>query len=365
MTLDLYFARRFLRTFLSVLAIFFAILTLIDLIEQIRRFGGGETTFTTLVTLALLNVPESLYRILPLITILATLALFLGLARSSELVVTRSAGRSALRSLLAPLTVAFLIGILAIAAVNPIVAATQRQYERLADRLSGEASTLSVTQEGLWLRQGNRQGQTVIRAERASLDGTELFGVTFLGFDPEGRATYRIEADSAALVPGAWKISNAKEWRFDPETAIPELDAFESGEMSLASNLTRSQIIDSFGTPSAIPIWELPGFIDRLEAAGFSARNHRTFLQMELALPILLVAMVLVGAGFTMRHTRFGRTGQMVLYALAMGFALYFVRNFAAILGENGQIPILLAAWGPPIAALLLPLGLLLHLEDG
>ena len=28
-------------------------------------------------------------------------------------------------------------------------------------------------------------------------------------------------------------------------------------------------------------------------------------------------------------------------------------------------IPIILAAWGPPVAALLLPLGLLLHLEDG
>jgi lipopolysaccharide export system permease protein len=41
------------------------------------------------------------------------------------------------------------------------------------------------------------------------------------------------------------------------------------------------------------------------------------------------------------------------------------VRNFAQILGENGQIPVMLAAWGPPVATLLLPLGLLLHLEDG
>ena len=85
----------------------------------------------------------------------------------------------------------------------------------------------------------------------------------------------------------------------------------------------------------------------------------------QLALPVLLVAMVLVGDGFTMRHTRFGRTGLMVMMALALGFTLYFIRNFAAILGENGQIPVVLAAWGPPVAAVLLPLGLLLHLEDG
>jgi lipopolysaccharide export system permease protein len=55
----------------------------------------------------------------------------------------------------------------------------------------------------------------------------------------------------------------------------------------------------------------------------------------------------------------------MVLFALAAGFALYFVRNLAQILGENGQIPVLLAAWAPAIATLLLPIALILHLEDG
>lgn len=365
MTLHLYFARRFLKSFLSVFLIFFAILALIDLIEQIRRFGGDETGFGTLIALTILNVPESLYRILPLITILATLALFLGLARSSELVVTRASGRSALKSLIAPVTTAILIGILAVGVFNPIVAATQKQYEVLVSRISGVVATLSVSSEGLWLRQGSQEGQTVIHAARSNLDGTVLSDVTFLGYDRDGKPTFRIEAREAELVVGAWAITDAKEWRFDTAAAIPEVDAFETPKLSLASNLTRNQILDSFGTPSAIPIWELPGFIARLEAAGFSARIHRTFLHMELALPILLSAMVLVGAGFTMRHTRFGRTGLMVMAALGMGFTLYFIRNFASILGENGQIPVVLAAWGPPVAAALLPLGLLLHLEDG
>ena len=366
MTLHLYFGRRFLKSFFSVLFIFFAILMMTGLIDQIRKYGGNEdASFGTLLLLSLLSVPSALYRILPLVMILATLALFLGLARSSELVVTRAAGRSAMTSLLAPITLAMILGVLAVAAVNPIVAATQKQYEALTTRISGEASTLSISAEGLWLRQGSADGQTVIRAERANLDGTTLFGVTFLGFSSDGSPTFRIDAREATLVEGAWSIKDAKEWRFDTEQVIPEVDSFETPALSLASNLTRSQILDSFGTPAAMPIWELPGFISRLEAAGFSARVHRTFFHMELALPVLLAAMVLVAAGFTMRHTRFGRTGIMVLAALGLGFTLYFIRNFAAILGENGQIPILLAAWGPPVAALLLPLGLLLHLEDG
>ena len=182
MTLHFYFGKKFLRSFFGVLFIFFAVLTLTGLIEQIRKFGGSDDAgFGTLLILAILNVPEDLYRILPLIMILSTLALFLGLARSSELVVTRASGRSAMKSLIAPVLLAVLIGILGVAAVNPIVAATQKQYEAQAARLSGSTSTLSVSAEGLWLRQGNRDGQTVIRASRSNLDGTELFGVTFLG----------------------------------------------------------------------------------------------------------------------------------------------------------------------------------------
>lgn len=365
MTLHLYLARRFLVSFLGVLAIFACLQVLIDLIEQIRRFGNTEASLGAILGLTFLRMPEGLYQILPLVMILSTLALFLSLARSSELVVTRASGRSALRSLIAPSVVAALIGVFGVVAVNPIVAATSKQYDDLANSFrAGGGSVLSISREGLWLRQGADGEQTVIRAARANLDGTELFGVSFLGFGREGRPSYRIEAERARLTPGAWQIENAKEWRFEAGQNA-EQNAVQSDSITVPSDLTRDGILDSFGTPSAIPIWELPAFIERMERAGFSATSHRVWYHMELALPLLLVAMMLTGAVFTMRHTRFGRTGLMVMLALGLGFGLFFIREFAQVLGENGQIPVILAAWGPAIAALLLPIGLLLHLEDG
>ncbi len=365
MTLHLYFARRFLLIFLAIMAIFFAIMVLADLAEQVRRYPSDVVSFSQAFELTLLNVPTLLYRILPLIMILATLTLFLNLARTSELVVTRAAGRSALKSLAAPIGVALLIGALALAFLNPMVAATSKQYETLQYRYAnGTESVLSISAEGLWLRQGSRTSQTVIRASRANLDGTKLFDVTFIAFAPGKGPTTRIDAKTAELAPGAWQLTEAKKWDISG-SKNPERDAVTAARMNITTDLTRAQIRDSFGTPSIIPIWELPAFIRTLEAAGFSARQHRMWFQMELALPFFLVAMVLIGATFTLRHTRFGNTGVMVLSALLTGFGLYFVRNFAQVLGENGQIPILLAAWTPPVAAIGLALGLLLHLEDG
>ena len=363
MILDRYFARRFALSFAGVLAVFFAMLSLIDLIDQTRRFSGDEAAFGDLVALTFLNVPQALYTILPLIVIIATVALFLSLARSSELVVTRAAGRGALRALAAPVTVALIVGGVAVALFNPIVAATSREYEARAGDLSG-ARAVAAGEGGIWLRQGSDRSQTVIHAARASLDGTVLTDATFLTFGPDGRPETRIEAATARLTEGAWALEQAKLWPL-AGAANPETRATDHATLSVPSPLTADQIRNSFGTPASIPIWDLPAFIDRLQAAGLTARRHQVHLQMELALPLFLAAMVLTGAAFTMRPQRGGRTGIMVLSAILLAFAAYFLRNFAQILGENGQIPAVLAAWAPPVAAVMIALGVILHLEDG
>lgn len=365
MTLGLYISRRFLSMLLRVLCGFYGLLLLIDTIDQLRAVNEKGAGVTKALQLAALNVPESLYRIFPLIVVLSAIALFIGLARSSELVVVRAAGRSGLRFLLAPAMTAFCVGLFAVSVLNPLVAAMSRAYDNAqADLARGAESVLSVTATGLWMRQGSETGQTVIRASRSSQDATELYGATFLQFSPDGNPTERVEADVAQLVAGAWLLDGAKRW--DLTAPNPEQVATQQPDgYRLPSNLTPEAIRDSFGTPSAIPFWSLPEYIAGLERAGFSARTHQVWLQMELAHPLLLIAMVLVAAGFTMRHARFGKTGSLVLLAVLSGFSIFFLRNFAQVLGENGQIPVILAAWSPPIAAVMLSLGLLLHLEDG
>ena len=364
MTLSLYIARRFFWMFIRVLAVFFGILMLIDMLDQLRRLSGRGIGLLQALELSALNVPDSLYNILPLIMILSAIALFLGFARSSELVVVRAAGRSGLRFLVAPVVVSLAIGVLAVAVLNPLVAATSKAYEaRYARYAQGAERVLSVSEEGLWLRQGGDGSQTVIHAARANADGTELFDATFLSFDAAGLPHERVEAEQAVLVPGAWELTRAKRWQL--AGLNPEIGAEAMPKGRLPSDLTAAAIRDSFGKPSAIPVWELPKYIKGLERAGFTARNHQVWLQTQLALPLLMSAMVLVAAGFTMRHARFGGTGLLVLFSLLGGFAIFFLRNFAQVLGENGQVPVLVAAWAPPLAAALLALTLLLHLEEG
>lgn len=364
MILHLYFARRFFVTFLGIFGVFFLILFSVDLIEQLRRFGSADASFLDIFNLTLLNVPKGIYQILPLIMILSAIALFLSLARSSEMVVTRASGRSALRALLAPLVVALGVGVFAVAALNPIVAATSKQFEARSDALRGKSSVLSLGSSGLWLRQGDADGQTVIRAKSTNLDGTALNFVTFIRFAPDGSPAQRTDAASALLSDGAWALRDAKQWVLGTQSPA-EASAQQFATLDIPSSLTPDQIRDSFGTPSSIPIWELPAFIERLRNSGFSAERHLVWFHGELALPAFLVSMVMIGASFTLRHQRGGRTGLMVMLAIVLAFVIYFIRNFAQSLGENGQLPALLAAWAPPLAAITMSMGFLLHSEDG
>ncbi|MEM6610560.1 MAG: LptF/LptG family permease, partial [Pseudomonadota bacterium] len=268
MILHYYFARKFLMTFLLISGVFVVMLTLIDLVDELQDFP--DLPFFDVLSIVLLNLPHAVYEILPLVVILSGVALFLRLARSSELVVVRAAGRSALRSLMAPVSVAALIGVLAISVLNPLVAAASKRYNDVINmHLGGGTAVLAIASEGLWLRQGDRDGQSVIHAARASSDVATLFDATFISFGADGVPTERIRAETARLGEGEWHLETVKIWDL-AMGGNPEAGARELNEMMLPSALTRDSIIDSFGKPEYISLWDLPGFIRQLEQAGFS-----------------------------------------------------------------------------------------------
>ncbi|MDA7963898.1 LPS export ABC transporter permease LptG [Ruegeria sp.] len=366
MILDRYFARRFLQSFAVIGGIILTLMMLIDLIEQSRRFEEASLSLGQLIRLTLLNTPAAISEMLPLLMILSTITLFVGLARSSELVVTRAIGRSGIRALVAPVLLALLIGALAVALLNPFAAATSEEYRRLSDgHRNNGSSTLSIGRDGLWLRQGAAAGQSVIHAT-GTLNGDQLGlrNVTIITFSADGKPTEQIVAKQARLENGHWALHQAKVWPLQ-DGLNPEANAVSHETLNLPTTLTRDRILDTLGQQDSVSVYDLPQLIRDLREAGFSTKQYEVWFQVQLARPFFLVSMVLIGAAFTMRHVRFGGTGIAVLTAVLLGFAIYFVRNFAQILGENGQLPIYVAAWAPPFAAVMLSLGLLLHAEDG
>lgn len=363
MILERYFLKRLLVTAAMVSGVFLGMILLLDMVEQLRRLAGLDAGFGAALRLSLLNAPEAFYEIAPLVMMLAALWLGLGWSRSSEFVVIRAAGRSVPRLLALPALALLLATVGFVAVMNPLVASSAREYQRSLSALQGGAgAVVAFSGDELWLRQADTLGQTVIHAPRAEATGTVLFDASFFVFHPERGLSVRLRAARADLRPGAWQLSGVKRWQMshlNPEAQARTLDT-----LAVPTDLTPEKIRDSFAQARTIPLFQLPEFIAALERAGFSALEHRMRLQMELALPVLLTGMMLLALALSIHHARSGGVGIRSLVTILSGFTLFFLRNFAQVLGETGQIPVVLAAWGLPVATMLLAMGVMLNLEE-
>ena len=363
MILHFYLARKFAFCWFSVFVIFYLFCLIAELANQLR-WHAELTDFNTVFYLAVLNSTEIIYSIMPLIVVFASIWLFLALARSSELVVARATGRSGLNLLLGPILITLIISGFILTTLNPIVAYTTARYLTLSQEIKNAGQSIfSVGTEGLWLRQGDADGHTVIRASGANGTGSVFYDVSFFIYDEDGVLNSRVEANVARLGDGKWLLYQSKSWPLVGQVN-PEENSTILRKSSLPTDVTQEQIRDRFETPATVPFWSLPTAIERLKVAGFSAKRHEVWLQAEFAQPLFLIAMVLLGAAFSMRHVRFGGTGLAVLSAIICGFGFFYVRNFAQVLGESGQLPVLIAVWTPPVASLMLSLSIMLHMEE-
>ena len=358
-TLSRYIAGRFLSALLISLLSVLLIVILVDLIERLR---GADATFGMLLWLSVLRAPTLAAKALPFAVLLAAMISYSRLARSSELTVARAAGLSSWRLLAPGVCTAVAMGLIAFSAYNPIAAAMADRYDVLTARIGGDVNRLSVSAEGVWLRQGDRDSQFVIHADSASATATELRDVTFFEFANGENLVRRIDAETAELTQGAWLLRGVDYWDFTLDDAIARVPL---NFHQVPTSITPDEVIEGVASPETISFWKLPKFIESLEKSGFSARRHRIYWHAQLTTPLLFAAMMLIGAAFSMRPARFGGLGLMALGCVITGLGYYFISDLSLALGFSGGAPLIAAAWAPPVAALFLAVGLLLHLEDG
>ena len=368
--LSLYIGRQFLLSVLAVLAVMLLIVGLTELLELTRRSSDSVkgVPFFVIIEMTLLKLPTTAEKIYPFAFLIGGMVTLSRLTRTNELVVARSAGVSVWQFLTPGVVTALLMGMLFVGIVNPIAAATIARYERVESRyITGKASTLSISPSGLWLRQVGEEGiqflnqpadEYILHALRMNQGTLTLEHVIIFLYRQGDGFIGRIDAESATLASGRWVIKNAVLSR---QGVLPEAIA----EFVMPTQLTLSQIQDSFSAPETFSFWALPGFISVLERAGFSALRHKLHYYSLMAMPPLFAGMLLLAAVFTLRQPRRGRTGALVVGGVGAGFLFYFVTNIIYAMGGSGSLPVVLAAFAPSLMVLMIACAALLHLEDG
>ena len=359
-TLSLYLARRFLAGTAFVFFVIMVLVFLVDSIELLRRSGDDVAIdFALIVQLAVLRLPMLSQKLLPFAALFGGILTFSRLTRSNELIVVRAAGISVWQFLAPPLAVALVVGLLQVGLFNPLASVMTARYEHLeAKHLKGNSSLLAFSSTGIWLRQSDGFGQSVVHALAVAQEGRELREAIIFLYEGADRFVGRIDAATATLEDGYWNLRDGIITR--PDGGMERFD-----EHRLSTSLTLEQIQEGFASPATLSFWSLPRFIDTLEEAGFAAVRHRLHWHGVLAQPALMCAMVLLAATVSLRLTRSGHTGSLIAVGVLAAFLLYFVSDVVFALGLSGNLPVILAAWAPATVSLLIGLALLFHFKDG
>lgn len=359
-TIYRYIGRQYLTWFVILLLILVGIIMLFEFIEMSRRASDRpEIGMGLTLLLTALKVPQTVELVFHFTVLFSTMFAFWRLTRNQELVVARASGVSAWQFLSPVVLIAALIGTLKIMAVNPVSAAMFERYQGLVDRyFSGQTNLLEISRGGLWLRQRDETGLSVLFAEGTAPDEIILTDVVVFLFNHTEHYRGRIDAATAVLRDGHWDIRNA-------EVSLAGQPTRSVAAYRLPTDFTPQTIDDSFAAPQAMSFWQLPEFIQTLDETGFSSLRHRLHYQSLLAQPLLLASMVLFGAAFSLRHSRRGGTLPMLTAGVTTGFMLFIAQDVMYALGLAETIPVIMAAWTPALLSTLIGSAMLLHFEDG
>ena len=359
--IERYVLARTLTAVAGALAVIASIIILIGVVELSRDVGvRAEVSFFQIFGLTLLRAPALILQLLPFVFLFGVLAAFVSLNRRSELIAMRAAGVSAWRFVFPAAGAAALIGVLTVTALGPLATLMNARSERIREALM--EGYIETEPGEVWLRQGDGRTQVVINAKSRDGGGARLNEVSLFVYTltPDGGLAFarRIEADSATLDRGSWRLANARE-------AGPGAPAVRYDTLSIPTTLDARSALQRTDNVQTVPFWQLPASIARTEAAGFSATAYRLRLHQLLASPMMLAAMSILAAGFSLRLMRLGGLAALAGAGVALGFVFFFLTEICSAMGRAEILPPFAAAWAPPLLALLSGFTLLCYTEDG
>ena len=226
-----------------------------------------------------------------------------------------------------------------------------QQYAENRYNYAESGGKVSITNWGLWLRDGNdfisvrrvMSDNSIHGVTRFQFDGIDLRKVSYaaLGvYNPENKK---------------WDFFNVESTIYGDRNITKYKRSMEQWELYL--NPERMEIFSFHSSDLSVP--DLIDYIHYLEDNNIESARYRTELYKKFVLPVAMVVMLLLGASTVFGSLRSVPMSARVLFGLVLGFLFYITNeilpNFTYLVG----LPPILGVAIPTLFFLLLSLLLL------
>jgi len=337
--LDRYVLGDFLLYTLMGVTLFVGIFVIVDAIEKIDVFVDHKASTTLILRYYLWSLPVILVQVIPLAALLGSILSLGQLRRFNEVTAMQGAGISPVR-IAGPM----LLAALAIAGATYAVAETivpeayraQRRIlkveikQQIPEEMTGRMNVRYLGQGGIFYLVEFYDGST------GSLRNVSVQTLSSHGIER------RIDAEKAAMKDRLWRFEKGflRTFRDSIETSV-RFEAYGTSELKETSA--------DFARPNENPFQmnmaELRSYAAKVRASGGRDVKIRTDYHLRVSFPLASLIMVLIGASLSLRIVRGGSIALGFGATIFLGFAYYALLRAGQVLGYNGAVAPMMAAW--------------------
>lgn len=332
MIMSRYLMRSFVGYFVALLGGLVVFLQTLDLLATSNEIlAGGGPPISSLMRYVSLRAPSLIETLAPLAGLLGALMALMGMARNSEILAMRAAGRSVF-SLVGGL-VAIGIGLSAVLFLFSEFVVVPANSSLQEWRSAGFKADGQIKEDdNSWLVEGN----TIIRVGHVAREGQVLNDIRLLRQGTHADITEIVKVRLAVWENDHWTL-------FDVERVGGAGDAPPTWE----THLKPEHFIHEQAHPNQLSLNALQEYVGKVAVGSRPTYFYETWLQQKLAGPIVLALMPLLAAIAAFSHHRQGSPALTIVWGITFGFMFIVIDNILLAMGQFGSLPPPLAAWLP------------------
>ena len=342
-----YILSLFSKTLVEIILIFFSLILIINLFEEINFLKNENVSGYYPIFLSLLNTPSIIFDILPFIFLISTLLFFIKLINKNELPIFKYTGITNNQVLRIVVFFSFIIGLFLIFGFYTFSSKLKNQYLLIKNEFSSDDKYLAViTENGLWIRDEINETINITTADK--INNNLLINVSIVQFDKNYNLLQLIQSKKVNI--------KSKNWNIDEPLITKDNVTNKLEILKFNSNFDIEIINNLFSNLSSMSLMQLNKLKKDYKKLGYSTVGIEVYENKIISVPIYLAIMTLL-SGIIMFNSKYKKSKIFnIILGISLSVVIYYVNYFSGLLGETGKIPIILSVWLPMIILMLISL---------
>jgi len=325
---------------LKIFIIFFIIILITNILEQVEFFKNIDLSFFYLFFLSLLNTPSVLFEILPFIFLLSTQVFFIHLIDKNELQVFKYTGLNNIKIIKILGLYSFTLGIVLVIFFYNGSSILKNSYLLIKNNYSDDNKYLAViTENGLWIKDEINDNINIINALK--VNNEFLLNVSITRFNKDFDVIEILQSEKVDITSKKWKIFNPIILKGSSQSSLDEL--------ILQSNFDLQKINGLFSNLSSLSIIDLITLRKSYMSLNYSVTDINSHLLKIVSYPVYLTLITIFSAIIMFNIGYQKNTFFKITLGIFLSVIIYYINNFLSVLGTNEKIPLTLSIFLPLI----------------